>query len=272
MNSKEIITYLAVKYNGDWDQIYEYILSHRSEDGTIIREDLDEKEAKEMIRNIHSKVITILDDDYPDSLKTCTKPPFAIFYHGDIKLLDCKMKAVSVVGARVHSFYGERATREIVTDLAKEVTIVSGMAKGIDSIAHWAAINAGGKTIAVLGSGINYIYPTDNKDLYQEIKKNHLVVSEYPDKTPPTMKSFPARNRIIAGLTNCCFVPEAKNKSGTSITVSLMLRNFGYVCCVPTLIGRDSLCNTLISEGARLTETADDIFDEMGYQKHEPEF
>lgn len=272
MTSRDIIIYLSIINKGNWDDIYKTLLKRDHETNEIPSDIIDENEAKRLLSDLKSKVITILDDNYPETLKSITKPPFCLFYHGDISLLDCKFKSVAVVGSRKFSDYGAKATNKIVSELAKEVVIISGMAAGIDSIAHISALNAKGKTIAVLGSGINYVYPKENQKLYDTIKKRGLVISEYYDKTIPNQTSFPWRNRIVAGLTNCVLVPEGKLRSGSQITAFMVANNAGYVCCVPTHIGEESLCNHLISEGARLVETAEDVFEEMGYQKRTPIF
>lgn len=263
MKSRELLIYCAVVCKGDWNKIYDLIM---------MKDKINEEYAKKRIRNLRSKVVTILDDDYPEQLKHVRKPPFVLFYHGDISLAKNKEKLVSVVGARKYSEYGEECTNKLVGELCKEVGIVSGMALGIDGIAHRACMQNGGKTICVLGGGINTCYPSDNLDIYKEACKNHLVLSEYPDKTPSSSKNFPIRNRIVAALSNCLLIVEGKKLSGTSITATIALECGGNVCCVPTRIGEDSICNYLISNGAALVETVDDIFLEMNYRKLEPIF
>ena len=263
MKSRDTIIYFSLKYKGDWEKIFNALST---------KEEVDEEEAKKLLTTLSTKTITILDDDYPETLKTIFRPPFVLYYYGNIKLLDCKFKSVAVVGARKCTEYGLNCTDLIVKDLCKELTIISGLALGIDARAHECALNNKGNTIAVLGSGINRLYPTENLELYERIKKEGLVISEYPEDTEPTTKSFPARNRIVAGLTNAAFIPEAKKHSGSSITATLILNAGGYVCCCPNRIPEDSLCNFLIKYGARLTETAEDVFDEICYKKYEPVF
>lgn len=264
MEKSKIVLYFSIICEGDWDKIYQAIMNP-----TVIP---DENEIYRVIKNVKSNYVTFFDEDYPTFLKSVCKPPFVLYYHGNIKLLDCYFKSVCVVGSRHYSEYGERVTRKLVSELSKELVIISGLASGIDSIAHEAAIASGGKTIAVLGSGINYVYPYENKKLYERIKKDHLVISEYPDLTPPSTKTFPIRNRIVSGLTHCCLIPEGKINSGTQITASLMASRGGAVCCVPGEIGNNSLCNLLIKEGACLVETSQDVFDEMRYARGESTF
>lgn len=263
MKSSEILLYLAIKHGGNWDAIYETISTHA---------EIDEKEAKKLIANVKSKYTTINSDDYPEQLKFIQKPPFVLFYHGDLSIIKDKRKAVSVVGSRKNTEYGEEVTNYFVKELCKDLVIVSGMARGIDGIAHRAAIMNGGKTVAVLGCGINVCYPADNLDIYDEMKKHHLILSEYPDLTPPCPLSFPIRNRIIAGLSDCLLVTEGMKNSGTSITATITLDSGGNVCCVPTRIGENSVCNHLISYGACLVEKPEDVLKEMNFRKNEPAF
>lgn len=263
MEGRKLLIYFSIKYSGDWNKIYEAVSNS---------EEVDEKEAEKVVSNPKSKVVTILDDDYPQQLKFARKPPFVLFYHGDISIIKDKHKAISVVGSRKNSQYGEEVTRFLVEDLCKELVIVSGMARGIDGIAHRACIESGGKTVAVLGCGINVCYPPSNLDVYDEMRKNHLILSEYPDLVEPCPMNFPIRNRIIAALSDCLLVTEGCKYSGTSITASLTLESGGNVCCVPTHIGQNSVCNYLISYGAALVETADDVYNEMDYRKNETAF
>ena len=169
-----------------------------------------------------------------------------------------------MVGSRKHSDYGEKMTTDIGGDLAKRgYVIVSGLARGIDSIAHKAAIDSGGSTIAILGSGIDVCYPPENQDLYDEIKNNHLLISEYPNDVQPDSYRFPIRNRLIAGLSKTLVVTEASYCSGTLITAMLALQGNTDVMCVPYEAGRQSECNRLISHGAYLVESADDVIEQM---------
>lgn len=252
MNSRDILIYLAIKFEGDWDSIYSAI---------NIKEEFDEKEAMKMIKQIKSSCITILDQNYPQSLKRVTKAPFVLFYYGDISLIDDSNNKLAVVGSRKCSAYGKKCTDDLVSELCKDFIIVSGLAYGIDASAHRAAIDHGGKTIAVLGNGIDFCYIPDNQDIYEKCKEKHLVLSEYPGLVEPIPEHFPIRNRIIAGLCQTLLVTEGKIASGTQVTAMLMAQKDGDVCCVPDRIGNDSICNRLISEGAFLVETADDVYD-----------
>lgn len=263
MNSQEILLYYSLKFSGDWDSIYEAVES---------KEELDEKEAKELIKTNTSKFITYLDDEYPESLKLMPKPPFVLYYIGDITLISDSRNKIAVVGSRKVSEYGAEVTTNLVSEIAEDFVVISGLAYGVDALAHWAAINNHGKTVAVLGCGINLCYLKENQELYDVIKEKHLLLSEYPDVTPPTIKSFPVRNRIIAGLCDNLLITEGKVASGTQITAFLMAGKDGNVCCVPTRIGENSICNHLISEGAFLVESAQDIYEACRVVKKKPVF
>lgn len=263
MSARNILIYLAVVNNGDWQKIYNQITEH---------EPLDEKVVEATANKIKSKAVTILDDDYPEPLKTVYRPPFVVFYHGDLSLIKDKRKLLSVVGSRDISEYGLEATNYFVSSLAKKLVIVSGMAMGVDSAAHRACIAAGGKTVAILGCGINVCYPPDSLDVYDELRKHHLIISEYPNLTSPNPSRFPQRNRLIAGISDCLLIPEGKRNSGTSITATLAADHGSAICCVPTRYGENSLCNYLISYGATPVDCPDDVLYEMGFQNYEPIF
>jgi DNA processing protein len=164
---------------------------------------------------------TPADVDYPRLLLETPSPPPILYYRGEVDLSEnlAQKPLVSIVGTRKPTEYGMRWTRQISTALAKNnFTVVSGMAEGIDTECHLAAMKAGGRTLAVLGTGVDVIYPHKNRDLYKQILTSGLVLSEYSAKTPPDRTHFPRRNRIIAGLTRAVLVMEAPIKSGALIT------------------------------------------------------
>lgn len=162
---------------------------------------------------------------------------------------------------RKPSNYGLKMTTKVTCSLIKKgYTIISGMALGVDAISHRTAIYNGGKTIAVLGSGINYPYPKRNRDIYDVLKENHLVISEYPGSLPPKKEYFPIRNRLIAGLSKRLLVTEAKLKSGTMITVNYALNQGKDVYAVPSSLDSENIgCNHLIQLGASLFLNVDDL-------------
>ncbi len=258
MKSREHLIALAVKHQGDWNEIYKALVD---------KEDLSDEEIESYLKHINSKVLTMLDDDYPDYLKRIIyRPPIVLFYYGDISLIQDPKKNIAVVGSRDASSIGIKNTTNIVSELAKEYVIVSGMARGIDSIAHLSAIEAKGKTIAVLGNGVEYAYPSDNEELYKIIKENHLVISEYPLFVSPDREHFPLRNRIIAAISCATFVPEAKINSGTQTTVNCAVDLGQEVFCIPSNEIETSLTNVLIQEGASLVREANDIFESLQKQ------
>ena len=189
---------------------------------------------------------------YPEKLRNISCPPKKLYCLGNLSLLNCR--SVAIIGSRNYSNYGKRAANEFSYNLAKDnICVVSGMARGIDSFAHEAAINAKGKTVAVLGSGLDIIYPKENKKLYEDIIKNNgLIISEYPIGTPPRKQNFPARNRIISGLSDGVLVIEARKNSGTNITVDFALEQGKDVFVIPGNIYSKTSdgTNFLIKEGA----------------------
>lgn len=239
---EEILLYFALKYEGDFNLIYHAL---------VTKEVVDYEYLKLLKQGLKSKYTTIVSSDYPESLRSIYQPPFVLFYYGDLNLVNEKI--VAMVGMRRASEYGVETAALISTFLAKNNrVVVSGMALGIDTYSHLGAINANGKTIAVLGSGIDYCYPIRNSALYEKIKNTHLLISEYPGMTKPRKNYFPARNRIVAGLAKKVVVVEAKRKSGTMITVGFALEQGKEIFCVPARINDNDGCNYLIAQGANL--------------------
>ena len=205
---------------------------------------------------------------FPQRLKYMTDCPYGLFVKGDVKRLTQNETngMVSVVGARNSSAYGNHMAENIGFELAAHgITVISGMARGIDASAHRGAVNASGPTIAVLGCGADICYPRENINLYEEILEHGVIISEFPCKTPPLSWQFPLRNRIISGLSDKVVVVEARKKSGSLITVEYALQQGKDVMAVP---GRadDKLsegCNQLIREGAELVTGAKDILDNL---------
>ena len=252
LKTREILAYLAIEEKGDWNRIYE-----RLGPGKYVNEDL----ARKVISQIKCSYVTMDDPEYPKCLKDIYHPPFVLFYYGDISLLQAcgEEGQLAIIGSRQNSEYGAMMTKKIAKGIAEKYIVVSGMAIGIDAIAHETTMEAGGRTIAVLGSGVDVCYPMENYELYQKLKKDHLVISEYPEGVPPSPEKFPLRNRIIAGLSKGVVVTEAGNISGTSITVTLALQSGRVVMCVPYEAETDSACNRLIKQGAFLVENSDDV-------------
>ena len=199
-------------------------------------------------------------------LKKIPSAPKKIYAIGNISLLN--EKSISIVGSRNSSEYGRKITKSITKDLVQSgIVIVSGMANGIDSVAHKTCLEYGGKTIAVLGSGFRHIFPKENEELFHQIIENNgLVISEYPIDTPVQMKNFPKRNRIISGLSIGLLVIEAAYRSGTSITAKYAKIQERKVFCIPNSIGNKNSYGTinLIQNGAILVRNAQDILKVLG--------
>lgn len=254
MNGRQILIALAIKFKGDWDAIYSAISS---------KDVTDLESCWEEFTHSRCKATTILDNDYPQLLKQIYMPPFVLFYYGDISLTHNPSKCLSIIGSRNPTHYGVKMATELSSELSKEFIIVSGMAKGIDGLAHKSAIDKGNKTIAIIGSGIEYCYPSENRELFDEIRKNHLLLSEYFGDVTPDQDHFPLRNRIIAGLSKATLIIEAQKQSGTSITATYALSFSRTVLAVPNRADTNSACNRLIKEGAILVETANDVIEEL---------
>ncbi len=210
--------------------------------------------------------IKITDKNYPESLKHIQNPPKKLFVRGEILPED--KTAIAIVGARKHTSYGKQVAYDFAYTLAKSgVTIVSGLALGIDSEAHKGALDAGGRTLAVLGSGIddNSIYPYSHKSLAERIIKNGALISEYEPGTPGLKHHFPERNRIVAGLSVGILIVEAQKRSGSLITAKLALEQGKDIFAIPGPIfsKMSEGTNKLIQQGAKLAMTPNDILEEL---------
>jgi DNA processing protein len=208
---------------------------------------------------------TILCEAYPKRLNPIFMPPLVLFYKGDYKLIDTK--TIAVIGTRDYSPYGEEACDYFVKALVEnQMTTVSGLAKGIDRIAHEKTILYGGRTIAVLGSGLLSIYPKENLALAQQIASEHLLMSEYPPFESPSKTHFPFRNRIVSGLSDGIVVIEAAKKSGTLITCDFALDQGKDIYVVPgNIFAKNSEgTNNLIKQGAKLISHIQDILEYFG--------
>jgi len=211
-----------------------------------------------------AKIVTFWDSDYPEILKTIHDPPILLYVKGE---LDGKEeKRIAVVGMRSPSQYGRWVAERFGEDLARQgISVVSGMARGIDTASHRGALRGNGKTLAVLGCGVDVIYPPENRDLYHQIADQGAVISEFPMKTEPLGVHFPRRNRIISGLCRGTVVVEAGNKSGALITAYMALEQGREVFAVPGNI-RSLKCrgtHRLIKQGAKLIESVEDIISEI---------
>jgi len=209
------------------------------------------------------EIVTLTDEDYPALLLHIPDPPPFLYVYGT---LGSSMKNIGVVGSRNATDYGISTTQRLCRDLASlKFNIISGMAKGIDTAAHQGALASQGKTVAVLGSGLERVYPADNLKLFHQIAASGAVVSEFPLLTEPEGHNFPKRNRIISGMSLGTVVVEATKKSGALITARLALEQNREVFAVPGSIQsfKSMGTHTLIKDGAKLVEHAWDIVEEL---------
>ena len=260
-DSRKILIYLAVKYDGDPFKIINAVR---------LREDehVPYSEMEKVCDSIKSKVITYLDKDFPSKLKTMFRPPLVLFYYGDITLLDDNKRRYGVVGSREYSEYGELVTRKLVQEMGRDKILVSGMARGIDTIGHTAALENKVRTIAVLGSGIDNCYPEENKELYERLKKEELVISEYPNMSEPDKTHFPMRNRLVVALSDALIVPQINSHvSGTTISVNLAVGSNKPVYVVPHPIFDETVNNDLIQEGANVAESGRQILEDLHWDQ-----
>lgn len=217
------------------------------------------------IDKLSVRILFYSDVSYPERLKNISKPPAMLYCIGDVSLLNTP--SVAVVGSRRATNYGAEVTDYFVREFASsEITTVSGMAEGIDACAHRSALNHGGKTVAVLGCGVDRIYPAINEDIYRKLCTDGLVISEYPISSKPQRGNFPERNRLIIGISDCLLVAEAGEKSGTMITVDYALEQGKTVYAVPgnifSLSGKG--VNRLIKSGCAVATEPGDILEEFG--------
>ncbi|MDI3546610.1 MAG: processing protein [Halanaerobiales bacterium] len=207
--------------------------------------------------------ITLADESYPAILKNIYDPPPVLFYKGNFIVGE---NAVAIVGSRRSTGYGRKIAEKLAYELASRgITVISGMARGIDTHGHLGALKAKGRTIAVLGSGLDIIYPPENKELFYEIQKRGMVLSEFPPGVEPVPGNFPQRNRIISGLSLGVVVIEASSRSGSLITAGLALEQGRELFAVPGNINRPQSrgTNDLIKKGAKMVTNIDDILEEL---------
>lgn len=222
----------------------------------------------ERTKKAGAEVIVYDDVRYPDSLRTIANPPYVLYVKGEIMKWD-RILGIGVVGTRDCTEYGFKVIDAVVRDLALcGVTVISGMARGIDAAAARAALSVGNKTIAVLGSGIDVPYPYENKGLMQEIAENGTLITEYPPGTRGLRGNFPWRNRIISGLSRGVLVIEAPKRSGSLITANYALEQGRDVFSVPGAIFKleSEGTNALLASGAKAVMSAKDVLDEYVYE------
>ena len=225
---------------------------------------IDPDHEAELLQKRQIRFICVDEPEYPENLREIYDPPLVLYVKGH--LLPGDSQSVAVVGARKATGYGRTVAFTLSEDLVRHgVTVVSGLARGIDAYAHKGALDGGGRTVAVLGCGIDIAYPPENRSLQDRIEKNGAVLSEFPPGTAPMKHHFPARNRIIAGLSMGTVVVEAGLKSGALITAEFALNSGREVFAVPGNVMSELSRgpHRLIREGAKLVETANDVIKEL---------
>jgi DNA processing protein len=236
-----------------------------------VRKEFDAEREIERIIRLGIEVVTLTDTTYPQLLREAPSPPAVLYVKGT--LADEDLKAVGIVGTRRCSAYGRQVALTMAEELARAgVTVISGLALGIDGQAHRGALSGGGRTIAVLGSGVDIIYPHAHRELAEQIAQNGAVLSDYPPGTKPDAKNFPPRNRIIAGLSKGVVVIEAPNRSGALITVDFAADYGRDVFCVPGSVQSEysAGCHRVLRDGARLVTSAVDVLEDLGMAPIEP--
>jgi DNA processing protein len=227
----------------------------------------DAAEQQERLKTSGTWIVTITDDAYPPALREIYDPPPLLFLRGRVELLNTVM--VALVGSRRASQYGLAASEKLARDLAAAgVTVISGMAKGVDTAAHQGALAAGGATVAVFGCGLDIIYPAENRKLAERLSAEGLLISEFPLGTPAHPQNFPIRNRIVSGLSEGVVVVEGMQYSGSLITARLALDQNKEVFAVPGNITNQFSFgpNLLIKQGAQLVQAASDILDGLSWE------
>ena len=218
------------------------------------------------IQEFGCRVLIPGDGEYPELLRQIYDPPLVLYIKGALTAKD--KNAVAMVGSRMTTHYGLETARKLAYQLAYVgVTVVSGGARGIDTASHQGALSAHGRTVAVLGTGINIVFPPENKELFERITANGAVITQFPFNRPADKQSFPIRNRIVAGMTLGTVVVEANLTSGALITANMAVEQGRQVFAVPGRIDspRSKGCHELIKKGAKLCEGAEDILSEFEY-------
>lgn len=223
---------------------------------------------KRMMDSSEFRIITLFDDEYPTLLKEIYDPPPVLYCKG----LPIKnhQPAISIVGSRKSTAYGRQMAEKFSYELAAAgVTVVSGLARGIDAMAHYGALKAGGDTVGVLGCGVDIIYPPENKKLFSRMEQEGTILTEYPPGSGPLAGNFPARNRIISGMTSGVLVIEAGQKSEALITVDFALEQGREVYALPGNINvlQSAGTNKLLKEGAKLVTDVQDILEDLGLKQ-----
>ena len=253
--SRDVVAALSMKYRGDIRKMEEHVSA---------RADISAEELCYRLSRAKDSYVTMFDKEYPPDLLNIAPAPMVLWYRGNLSLIREMDACIAIVGARkAHSYALEKA-KSLAASLAKRgMTIVSGLAEGIDRAALEGALPYG-KAVAVIGNEMDYYYPADNEDLQRAIAKHGLLLTEYPRGTPPAPMQFVARNRIIAAISTLTIVAEAKLRSGSLITAAFACSIGHDVGAFPHDVDGDNGCNAIIKDGAFLVENEDDIATILG--------
>ncbi len=261
MTKKDALIYISMINGGDFNKIMKHIHDN-------VR--IDPNEAERVASSLKCQTVTILDDNYPEQMKHMYAPPIVLYYYGNLELTKHYRKTYAYVGSREPNDYSKEMAKKIAKESAElGLILVNGMARGIDSEALRGALEANGKCIAILGRGIDEPYPLSNKDIYEKLKFDGLIMSEYPPGIDPSPDKFPDRNRIVVGLSKGVVIGASTVKSGTMITARLATENYREVGAVPYRITDDNACNSLIKSGAFLIESGSDVLEMIGGEPKE---
>jgi DNA processing protein len=236
-----------------------------------VRKSFNAEREVDRISALGIEIVTLASPTYPRLLREVPSPPAVLYVKGT--LTDDDIKAVGIVGTRRCSAYGRQIALTMAEELARAgVTVVSGLALGIDGQAHRGALAGGGRTIAILGSGVDIIYPSNHRDLAEQIARSGAVISDYPPGTKPDARNFPPRNRLIAGMSKGVVVVEAPNRSGALITVDFAADYGRDVFCVPGNVQSEysAGCHRVLRDGARLVTSAADVLTDLGMAPLQP--
>ena len=248
------------------------LLSVDADQAGIVKNPLRTDALRTQVEAVRDAAVAIVDDGYPPLLREIVDPPFALFYRGDLALLQRPM--VAMVGSRRASSYGMNAAAHLARQLVSAgVAIVSGLARGIDAASHQAALDSSGKTIAILGTGIDLVYPRSHGRLARDIAEHGLILTEFPPGTPPLAANFPIRNRVISGVSLGTVIVEATSRSGSLITARTAAEQGREVFAVPGSIFAPGFEGThrLIQYGAKLVHDANDVLEELPGGLHLPD-
>ena len=256
-------------FNADDLSLIDGLSVKKAENFLRLRDKVDIDKAVKAVEDRGIKFLTFEDENYPCMLKNIDNPPSVLYYKGDLKSCNLE-RTLAVVGSRRATRYAKEALEKIISEFQNtDICIVSGLATGIDTTAHVAALDNNLKTIGVIASGFDYTYPAANKDLYKRIENGcGVIVSEYYPTFQPLKFRFPQRNRIVSGLSYGTLVAEASLKSGALITANLTLEQGRELMCIPGLITNPNTegIYKLLKNGATLVTCADDILEALGWE------